>query len=254
MYSDDMDTPANPQLAQNLKVPTESVGTESSGQYAAQATTNTQPAAQQQQSQQAQQQTAQTTDAPQDQQAETDAPQEQYAPDQDTTLTGLPKQIKEEVIFEWQAPSRPFKNRNRQYYTTIGMIGGLIALILIFAGQMLPVAVVLTAVFLLYILNTVPPHTITNKITNYGIRVEDTLYYWEEMGRFWMTTIHDDEVLNIEVGRFPFHLKILLSKEMSVEGTTEFMSEILINEQPAPTTYEKAAQWLHDKVPIDLES
>ena len=257
MYSDGMDTPANPQLTQNLKIPTESVGTE--GRPG-------QPQSPVDQANAAAANTAQDTAqdpraaAPYAESGATPDPQATSQASQPTTaeqspvFPGIQKPIPEELVFEWQAPSRPFKNRNRQYYTTIGLIGGLIGLILIFAGQMLPVAVLLTALFLIYILNTVPPHIITNKITTYGIRVEDTLYYWEEMGRFWMTKIHDDEVLNIEVARFPFHLKILLSEEMSVEGTTEVLSEILVNEQPPPTTYEKAAEWLHKKIPIDLES
>lgn len=173
---------------------------------------------------------------------------------QEEYLAQMDKPLKEQVLFEWKAPSRPFKNRNRQYYTTVGMIGGLVALILIFAGQMLPVAVLLTVTFLLYILNTVPPGLITHKITTHGIRIENTLYYWVEMGRFWITEQHGQNIVNIEVDRFPFQLRILLAKEISVTGMVDVLSDMLINEKPAPTTYEKAAQWLHKKIPIDLDA
>ena len=182
-------------------------------------------------------------------------PQDQYYPEQPTEfLPGVNRPLQEEVFFEWQSPSRPFKYRNRQYYTTVGMIVGLVALILLFAGQMLPVAVLLAVTFLLYIVNSVPPGMVTTKLTTYGVRIEDQLYYWEELGRFWFTVQHGADILHIEVGRFPFQLTILMGEGMSAEGMTEVLSEVLINEKPAPTTYEKMAQWLHSKIPIDLES
>ena len=36
----------------------------------------------------------------------------------------------ETLILEWQAPVRPFKKRNRQYYTTIAILVFLVSLIL----------------------------------------------------------------------------------------------------------------------------
>jgi len=32
------------------------------------------------------------------------------------------------------------------------------------------------------------------------------------------------------------------------------LSEILLEETPEPTSYEKMASWLHKKIPIDIES
>jgi hypothetical protein len=32
------------------------------------------------------------------------------------------------------------------------------------------------------------------------------------------------------------------------------LSEVLLNQQPPPTAYEKAAAWLQEKLPIDIES
>ena len=59
---------------------------------------------------------------------------------------GMTKPQKEEVLLEWRSPSRPFKKHNRQFYSTVGMIGALIAFILFFAGQIIPVAVVFAVV------------------------------------------------------------------------------------------------------------
>ncbi|PIY79395.1 MAG: hypothetical protein COY81_02785 [Candidatus Pacebacteria bacterium CG_4_10_14_0_8_um_filter_43_12] len=168
-------------------------------------------------------------------------------------IPGMTKPMPEETLLEWQAPSRPFKQRNRQSFTTIGLICILIALILIFAGQLLPVAVIIALFFVYYVLNSTPPGLVTHKLTTYGIRVEDTLYYWEEMGRFWFTQKFDQPLLQIEIARFPNRLTILLG-EISKDDMQLILAEVLLNQQPPPTTYEKAAQWFQEKLPIDIES
>jgi hypothetical protein len=161
--------------------------------------------------------------------------------------------VQEKKIFTWTAPSRPFKNHNRQYYTTIGTIILLLSLILFFAGQVLPIAVVIAVGFLAYVLSTVPPQDISNQITSFGVRVEEEIYYWEEIGRFWYTEKYKQRILNLEVGRFPFRLSLLLGKADEKE-ITEILSEILIKEKPPATYFERAASWLQEKIPLDIDS
>ena len=100
-------------------------------------------------------------------------------------IQDIAKPRSEDMVLEWKAPSRPFKKRNRQYHTTVITIALLLSLILFFAGQILTIAVVFAVAFLVYVMSTIPPHAVKNKLTTYGIRIEDNLYYWEELGRFW---------------------------------------------------------------------
>ena len=175
-------------------------------------------------------------------------------PAESDLFPGMSRPMPEEVVFEWSAPERPFKKHNRQFFTTIWMIALLLSLIFFFAGQLPLIGVVLAVVFMIYMLFTIPPGSITHKITTYGFRVEGKLYYWEEMGRFWFTKKYSQSLLHIEVGRFPFHLTTLLSEELPEESMRLIMSEILLEETPEPTSYEKMASWLHKKIPIDIES
>ncbi len=171
----------------------------------------------------------------------------------DGSQYGFEKPQPEEELIEWQAPSRPFKKHNRQFYTTTGMIVLLVGLILFFAGQTLPMAVIIAVVFYIYVQNSIAPGSVVYKLTTYGIRVADDLYYWEELGRFWFTQQYGKPVLRIEVARFPFRLAILLG-DLSQEDMTAILSEILLNEKPPLTAYEKIARWLHEKIPLDLDS
>ncbi len=164
---------------------------------------------------------------------------------------GIMKPMPEEEILKWQAPSRPFKKRDKKFFSTIIIIAVLVSLILFFAGQVLPVAVVVAVVFLVYVLSVVPPQEVTNKLTTYGIRIENTLYYWEELGRFWFTQQFDKTILNIETVRFPGRITLLLPEEINREDMRIILSEVLLNQKPEPTLYEQAAQWLKEKIPLD---
>lgn len=165
-------------------------------------------------------------------------------------VPGVYKPRPEQDIFEWQAPSRLFKKRDRQYLTTVIVIVLLISLILFFAGQLLPIAVVASVAFLVYVLSVVPPHQVTNKLTTYGIRIEDQVYYWEEMGRFWFIKKYNQHVLHIELFRFPGRIALLVSKEDKAL-VTDILQEVLLGEKPKLTPFEKSAEWLQKKIPLD---
>jgi hypothetical protein len=161
----------------------------------------------------------------------------------------------EKVLIEWQAPARPFKKRNRQYYTTIVLIVFLISLILFFAGQFLFIAVIIALAFLAYVLSSVPPEIVRNRITTYGIQADQQLFHWEEMGRFWLGERYGQAMVHVEVSRFPNQLTLLLGDKPDIKSdVVEYLSQILLQEKPKPTTFDKAATWLQEKISLDTES
>ncbi|MBT3249870.1 MAG: hypothetical protein HN846_02490 [Candidatus Pacebacteria bacterium] len=174
-------------------------------------------------------------------------------PEEEKLFPGVPKPIPKQSVIAWKASSRPFKKRDRQYYTTVAAIVFLVSLILFFAGQFLPIAVVISVGFLAYVLSSVPPHDIKIDINTYGIEMEDLLYYWEEMGRFWFDSKYGQDLLTIEVARFPGRI-ILMFEEGKKEELRKILSEVLLEEKPADTFYDKAGKWLQEKIPLELNS
>lgn len=166
---------------------------------------------------------------------------------------GIYKPLPEEKILVWKAPSRPFKKHNKKYFSTITVIALLISLILGFAGQLIAVTVVIAITFLVYALSVTPPQEIENQITTYGIRLENNLYYWQELGRFWFTDKYGQEILNIETIRFPGRITLLLA-DQDKELITQILSEVLLHQKPDPTPYEKVSAWLQEKVPLDIDA
>ena len=176
------------------------------------------------------------------------ASQPQSAPED--LLPPTPTQPEPEIPYlTWEAANRPFKKRDKEFYTTIGVITFLVSLILFFAGQFLPIAVVIATAFLAYVLASVPPEKQTNSITNYGIRLDDKLYFWTEMGRFWFSTKFKQPLLHIEISRFPGQLTILLGKH-SQEELKQILMNFLIMEKPPNTYFDQAANWLQKKIPL----
>ena len=167
----------------------------------------------------------------------------------------FPNRIKppsEELVYAWEAPDRPFKKRKKQFFLTAGTIAGLISLILFFSGQFPLIGVVIAVLFVIYMLYTFPPHTITNQITTFGVRSVDNLYFWEELGQFWFEQKMGQDILLIEVSRFPNRLNLLIG-EADKNVITAILSEVLIQNKPPLTPVEKAAQWLQEKIPLDLD-
>lgn len=164
---------------------------------------------------------------------------------------GQIKPLAEETVYEWTAPSRPFKKRNRQFYTTIGLITLLISLILFFAGQFLPIAVVISVAFLGYVLSSVPPEQVVNKITTYGLRTDDALFYWDELGRFWFDERYGQPLVNVETNRFPGQLTLVVNENQKKQVET-ILSEVLLQQKPKATFIDKSAQWLQEKIPLDV--
>lgn len=169
---------------------------------------------------------------------------------QSELFPGQFKPLPEQTVLIWQAPSRPFKKRNRQYYTTIVAIVFLISLILFFAGQFLPIAVVISVAFLAYVLSAVPPTTTEHRITTYGIRVDNVLYYWEELGRFWFEEKFGQPLVQVEVAKFPGRLTLLLN-EVTQDAMRELLSEVLLEEKPKETFFDSSARWLQEHIPLD---
>ena len=163
---------------------------------------------------------------------------------------GMYKPVPEITVATWEAPSRPFKKRDRQFFVTVTVIALLISLILFFSGQFLPIAVVISVVFLLYVLQVIPPHNISHKITTFGINIEGNLYYWQELGRFWFEKKYDQILLNVETLRFPGRITVVLPEDKK-QDVTEILSEVLLQQKPDLTLFEKIAGWVQEKVPLE---
>lgn len=154
-------------------------------------------------------------------------------------------------LLVWQAPARSFKRRDREYYTTIGAIIFLLAVILLFLKEWLLIGVIISLGFVSYVLSTVPPENVENKITTRGVVTGGKRYDWAFLGRFWFSAKWDSEILNIETAlAFPRRLMLLLGKTEK-EQIKKVLEKYLVLEKPEKSFIDKAGDWLQKKVPLE---
>ena len=155
------------------------------------------------------------------------------------------------TLLEWQAPSRVFKKRDKEYYTTIAAIVFLLAVILLFLKEWLLIATMIALTFVVYVMGTIPPENVSHKITNRGITTGDKNYDWESLNRFWLEEKWGQHILYIETKmRFP-RVLILLLGEQDKTKAVQILIDYLPEEKPEKTWMDNASSWLTKKFPLE---
>lgn len=164
----------------------------------------------------------------------------------------LPKNIKVETVeVSWEAPARPYKKRNREYYTTIGSIVFLLAVILLLLKEFLLIGVIIAIGFLSYALASIPPENTTHQITTKGIRTENRLFEWNILRLFWIEKKWDTELLMIATSLpLPSHIMMVIDPQKRSK-ILESLGERLTLEKPADSFVDRASAWLQKKVPLE---
>jgi len=157
------------------------------------------------------------------------------------------------ILFSWKAPLRPFKRRDREFWTTVIAIIFLVGMILFFVKEWLLIAAMVALAFVYYVLSTVPPEEIEYRITNRGITFADKSYDWDYLWRFWFSDKYSDRLLNIDTKlTLPGRLSFVIKKEEE-KTIEEIMEKYLLHEEAEPTFFDKASSWLAKKIPLELE-
>lgn len=119
-----------------------------------------------------------------------------------------------ETFFTWTAPARPFRKRDRSFFTTVGIIIVLLALISFFAREYILIGVLFAFAFVIYVLAFVPPEDVEYKISTQGITIGDHFYFWTELNSFWFSEKEGNKILNVLTNlRFPGQLIILIKTD-----------------------------------------
>jgi len=163
------------------------------------------------------------------------------------------KLVELKSLLKWQAPMRPFKKRDREYYTTIAAIVFLLAVILLFLKEWLLIAVMVALMFVAYVLATVPPEKVEHEITTRGVVTGEKTYRWEDLRSFWFSRKWKEVILHVETKLgFPGRLMMLLG-EVEEKKIKEILQKQMEYEVPEETFMDRSAKWLQKKVPLDKE-
>lgn len=166
----------------------------------------------------------------------------------DKTSTEDKKKIIEKDLYSWKAPARPFKRRNREFWVTIIAVAVIFGLVLFLAEGPMPVLMIVSLVFLFYVLSTVEPEEIEYKITNKGVKIVDKRTDWNILTRFWYTHRFNHDILVFEKITLPGRLELVVHAS-DKEPLRKVLKEYLPEEEAPPSNIDKAANWFTKKLP-----
>ncbi len=158
------------------------------------------------------------------------------------------KPVEEKTLYSWKAPSRPFKRRDREFWTTVIAIAGVFGLILFLIEGVMPVILIISLIFLFYVLSTVPPEEVEHKITTYGFRLAEQLTPWENITRYWFTERFGIKIIVFETITIPGRLEFV-AENAEKEVLKKTLDKYVAEEEAPLTSYDKMAGWLSQRAP-----
>ncbi len=159
----------------------------------------------------------------------------------------------EKQLFTWVSPERVYNpRRSATYKRNMGLLLLLIVLLLFFLSRMGLLAVVLSLIFLGFVLSNVPPRRIRHIITNYGLYTSNHFYPWLERGqRYWYETSHGQEQLIFEIRRFPYRVVLLVGHERNKKQLDKIFSHYFVLQKPEPNDVDKLITWWQKTFPME---
>lgn len=154
----------------------------------------------------------------------------------------------ERDLVVWNAPARPFKRYGRKFYVTIFSIVGIISIILFIAEGIMPVILMVSLIFLFYVLSTVPPETIENKVTSRGIKIAGKDILWQNISKFCFVSKAGGEVLVLETLSLPGRMELVVNPEIKDVLKRE-ISAFVPYEDLKTSTLDKVTSWVIKKLP-----
>lgn len=167
---------------------------------------------------------------------------------QDFDIKPQPRNTPEKVLFSWKAPARPFKRRDREFWVTAVAIAFIVGLILLIVEGFMPVLLVISLVFLFYVMNTVEPDIIDYEITNKGVKVAGKTTSWDLFTRFWFSRRFHSDLIIFEMIVLPGRME-LVSEGIDKKALEEIISEYIPHEEVPPSNLDKLANRLSKNLP-----
>lgn len=156
------------------------------------------------------------------------------------------------TLLSWEAPSRPYRSKDRSYYTTIAILVILIALIAFMAKEILLIAVVFSLAFVAYVLGFIPPGDVKYKVSTQGITIGDQFYFWHTLDSFWFREREGQKVLFIQTRlKFPGQLMLVLGSQDEEEIKKEVAKFLPYSEKPQTSLIERWAEGLQKHFPLE---
>jgi hypothetical protein len=125
---------------------------------------------------------------------------------------------------------------------------GIVGLVVFLIEGFMPVVLIISLVFLYYVLNTVEPENIEYKVNSQGISVAGVITGWAKLRRFWFSRRFDSDLLIVETVYFPGRMELVVNRS-DKEKLNKFLANYLQHEEVPPSNLDKIANFFSKKLP-----
>ena len=152
----------------------------------------------------------------------------------------------------WQAPARPYKPRDREFWLNALMVTALVVLILFFAQEWFLITVIISFFFLYYILSTTEPPQKKYRLDRRGLTLEpgSKPIPWKLFSHFWVSQRWGHPILSLETKLANGQLVQIVVPPAKKVAIQKLLAAHL-TEVPAPVnSADKVAAWLYRHLPL----
>jgi hypothetical protein len=157
----------------------------------------------------------------------------------------------DKVLVSWVAKSRPFQKNPGQSRQVIFVLGGLISMVLVFAGEWMLLAVLAAGAFYYFATSKIAPEDMEYKITNKGIVAFGRTFMWWEFARWWWTEKWDTQLIGLDLQSGVMGRMYIPIEEKRKDEIEKSLNEFLLFEKPTDTTIDKFSKWVAEKFPLE---
>jgi hypothetical protein len=173
--------------------------------------------------------------------------------DPESTLNQEPQAVvvrrePERDLVVWTAPARPFKRRDRQFFVTVFAMAGIVALVLFLAEGFMPVLLIISLVFLYYVLSTVEPENVEYKVTSKGIKIAGKETSWQYLNRYWFSKRFDNTLMIVDTSLIPGRIELVIDPGIEEKIKKEVSAYIPYEEVPG-SSLDRVTNWIAGKLP-----
>lgn len=156
------------------------------------------------------------------------------------------------TLLEWDAPSRMYRKRNKEYYVNILLLVLACETILFLFSQYVFMLVVLSLGFLMYSFAVTPPDTVRCRLSTEGVAVGEHFYLWQELYDFYFKKRNGFETVHLRTKAFlPGELILLLGEVTKEQMKNTLLPYLPYREVVRQSMSEKAGDWISRTFPLD---
>ncbi|OGG17138.1 hypothetical protein A3D78_03660 [Candidatus Gottesmanbacteria bacterium RIFCSPHIGHO2_02_FULL_39_14] len=157
-----------------------------------------------------------------------------------------------QIFLEWKSPSHPYKKRSKLFYQTVAAFTFLLIVIVFFLHEFLLIGVILSVVFVVYAIYSVPPIEIKHKITPLGLDNAGRLFHWQELSAFWFEEKWGKIILVVQT-HLPFLSQVRAVIDQSSRNRIKQIlgKYLLFVETPPKSVIDRLSDWITNNLPLE---